>query len=81
MRKPLALLALTALSACAGLVSNLDSTPTNDLPNAYCSVAPWGKLPERHAWRALSGVAVDNNRRVPRDLASLAVGTKGLDRQ
>jgi len=34
MRKPLALFALTALSGCAGLFSNVDSTPTDDCPNA-----------------------------------------------
>lgn len=39
--------ALLALAACTGLVSNLDTTPTNDLPNPYRSIVPWGKL--KHA--------------------------------
>ena len=37
MRKPLAVLALAA-AGCAGIVSNLDTTPTNDLPNPYRTV-------------------------------------------
>jgi sugar lactone lactonase YvrE len=55
--------AVLALAGCAGLVSNLDSMPTNDLPSPYRSVMPWGKLPEGHAWGALNGVAVDNDGR------------------
>ena len=66
MRKPvLAMLASAAAAGCAvAYVSNLDSTPTNDLANPYKSVAPWGKLPEDHArWGALNGVYVDNDGR------------------
>jgi sugar lactone lactonase YvrE len=64
MRKLLPLVpAFAALVGCAGVVSNLDTTPTNDLPSPYRSVAPWGKLPEGHAWGALNGVAVDNDGR------------------
>ena len=43
--------------------SNLDATPTNDLPNPYRTVAPWGKLPEGHKWGALNAVHVDNDGR------------------
>jgi len=55
------LLVAAALFGCAGPgpVSNLDSTPTNDLPDPTLAVAPWGKLPEGHAWGALNAVAVD----------------------
>jgi len=40
-----------------------DGAPTNDLPNPYRSVAPWGKLPDARKWGALNGVAVDNDGR------------------
>jgi len=50
------------LTACAGNpTSNLDATPTNDLPNPYRTVAPWGKLPTGFKWGALNGVWVDND--------------------
>ena len=61
--------AIAAVAAgCAGLishpVSNLDSTPTNDLPNPYRSVSPWGNLPADHGkWGAFNGVAIDNDGR------------------
>ena len=35
--------------------------PTNDLPNPYQSVAPWGRLPAGQTWGALNGVAIDND--------------------
>src|SRR5579871_4142824 len=65
----IAIVILPALTAgCATYLSNLDSTPTNDLPNPYASIAPWGKLPASHdKWGALNAVAVD------RDGASLWV--------
>jgi sugar lactone lactonase YvrE len=55
------LLVAAALFGCAGPgpVSNLDATPTNDLPDPSRAIAPWGKLPEGHAWGALNAVAVD----------------------
>src|SRR5262245_14519472 len=57
-----AYLAVLSLAACAGNpTSVLDATPTNDLPNPYRTVAPWGTLPEGHKWGALNGVAVDND--------------------
>src|SRR5690348_9293446 len=63
MRKIAVLAVIPAvLAACAGaVVSNLDATPTNELPNPYRTIAPWGTLPQGHAWGALNGVAVDND--------------------
>jgi len=52
----------TAAASCTTLTSNLSTTPTNDLPNPYKTVAPWGHLPADHdKWGALNGVAVDND--------------------
>jgi len=58
--------ATVALAGCAGSpligpTSNLDATPTNDFPNPYRTVAPWGKLPDGFKWGALNGVWVDND--------------------
>ena len=56
-----------AVASCASIapnniVSNLDTTPTNDLPNPYKTIAPWGSLPPDHnKWGALNGVTVDND--------------------
>jgi len=55
-------LAMT-LSACSGIVSNTDTTPTNDLPNPYRTIAPWGKLSDGRQWGALNAVWVDNDGR------------------
>jgi DNA-binding beta-propeller fold protein YncE len=38
-----------------------DGQPTNDLPNPYQTVAPWGKLPEGRTWGALNAVAIDKD--------------------
>ena len=35
--------------------------PTNDLPNPYRSVAPWGNLPDGRKWGALNGVDIDRD--------------------
>lgn len=35
--------------------------PTNDLPNPYRTVAPWGNLPEGRTWGALNAVAIDKD--------------------
>ena len=51
------------VSACTAIVSNHDTTPTNDLPNPYRTVAPWGKLPDGRKWGALNAVAVDRDGR------------------
>src|SRR5258706_3148761 len=65
VRATVLVVAAAALAACAGNpTSNLDATPTNDLPNPYQSIAPWGKLPAGHdKWGALNGVWVDNDGR------------------
>jgi DNA-binding beta-propeller fold protein YncE len=60
MKKLLALVPVFCFG-CTGPVSNLGTTPTNDLPNPYRTVAPWGLLPDGHAWGALNAVAVDND--------------------
>src|SRR5947209_7819313 len=59
-----AIAAVTLYGACAMTVpyqSVPDSQPTNDLPNLYQSIAPWGNLPEGRKWGALNGVAIDND--------------------
>lgn len=35
--------------------------PTNDLPNPYRTIAPWGDLPSGRTWGALNAVAIDND--------------------
>ncbi|HZM46771.1 MAG TPA: peptidyl-alpha-hydroxyglycine alpha-amidating lyase family protein [Burkholderiales bacterium] len=35
--------------------------PTNDLPNPYRSIAPWGDLPDGRKWGALNGVDIDRD--------------------
>ena len=35
--------------------------PTNDFPNPYQTVAPWGKLPDGRKWGAMNGVAIDRD--------------------
>ena len=51
-------LALAAIVLCG---ADGDTQPTNDLPNPYRSMAPWGNLPEGRTWGALNGVAIDND--------------------
>jgi len=58
------LVTIAAIYACATIAtyrSVSDAQPTNDLPNPYQSVAPWGNLPEGRKWGALNGVAIDND--------------------
>lgn len=38
-----------------------DLKPTNDLPNPYQTIAPWGELPEGRTWGALNAVSIDND--------------------
>jgi len=38
-----------------------DPQPTNDLPNPYRTIAPWGDLPDGTTWGALNAVAIDND--------------------
>ena len=60
---PIAFAAMALAAACAAVHyrSLPDSQPTNDLPNPYQSVAPWGNLPEGRKWGGLNGVAIDND--------------------
>jgi hypothetical protein len=53
----IAAMTLYGASACAQ--SNLQ--PTNDLPNPYRTIAPWGDLPDGRTWGALNAVAIDND--------------------
>jgi len=55
--------ALLAAGCASNTVSNTDTTPTNDLPNPYRSVSPWGHTPDGRAWGALNAVWVDNDGR------------------
>jgi len=56
-------LATLALMTLCGANANAqgDAEPTNDLPNPYQTIAPWGKLPAGRTWGALNGVAIDND--------------------
>src|SRR5450432_3531069 len=54
-----AIAAMTLCGACATPAGDIQ--PTNDLPNPYQTIAPWGKLPEGRKWGALNGVAIDND--------------------
>ena len=38
-----------------------EMAPTNDLPNPYQTIAPWGNLPDGRKWGALNGVAIDRD--------------------
>jgi hypothetical protein len=53
---------VTVLMVYGGGASTQDEVqPTNDLPNPYQTVAPWGKLPQGRSWGALNAVAIDND--------------------
>src|SRR5437899_12386337 len=60
---PITFAATTLFAGCATshYQSIPDAQPTNDLPNPYQSIAPWGNLPEGRKWGALNGVAIDND--------------------
>ena len=38
-----------------------DVAPTNDLPNPYSTVAPWGQTPDGRSWGALNAIAIDRD--------------------
>ena len=62
MAKRMALMmAIIAALLCGGSGDAQELPPTNDLPNPYQSIAPWGKLPEGRKWGALSAVAIDKD--------------------
>ncbi len=57
-----ALLVVTAVALCgADATTGSQVAPTNDLPNPYRSVAPWGNLPDGRKWGALNGVDIDRD--------------------
>ena len=45
----------------AGVMAAAEVAPTNDVPNPYQTVAPWGKLPGGATWGAFNAVAIDND--------------------
>ena len=57
--------ALRALAAVSLLVTLPvlagEAAPTNDLPNPYRTIAPWGQLPDGRKWGALNAVGIDND--------------------
>src|SRR5450830_1937374 len=60
--KLLRLMTAAAMTLCgADAHTEGDVQPTNDLPNPYRTVAPWGKLPAGRTWGALRAVAIDND--------------------
>ena len=60
LRSPL--LAAAAIVLCgAGARTGAIVEPTNDLPNPYRSIAPWGELPDGRKWGALNGVDIDKD--------------------
>ena len=54
---------LAAMLVAGSAPAQDDVAPTNDLPNPYRTVAPWGKLPDGRKWGALNAVAIDNDGR------------------
>jgi hypothetical protein len=51
-------LAAVAIALCGAALTGGDVQPTNDLPNPYQTVAPWGNLPDGRKWGALNGVDI-----------------------
>jgi hypothetical protein len=51
----------SAALSLAGASAAGDIAPTNDLPNPYQTVAPWGKLPDGRTWGAFNAVAIDKD--------------------
>ena len=53
---------LVATLLCTSGVFGADEVaPTNDLPDPYKTMAPWGELPDGQTWGALSAVAIDKD--------------------
>jgi hypothetical protein len=52
---------VVVLAFYRGAANTQDVEPTNDLPNLYQTITPWGKLPDGRSWGALSAVAIDND--------------------
>src|SRR5690348_10123128 len=53
--------AIATLLLCGADGTSSDVQPTNDLPNPYKTIAPWGKLPDGRKWGALNAVAIDRD--------------------
>jgi hypothetical protein len=55
------------VAALAGVLCGADAPtggrgqPTNELPNPYHTIAPWGNLPEGRKWGALNAVDIDRD--------------------
>ncbi|HWI12646.1 MAG TPA: peptidyl-alpha-hydroxyglycine alpha-amidating lyase family protein, partial [Burkholderiales bacterium] len=52
---------IASLIAASFLLCGAGTDATNDLPNPYRTVAPWGKLPAGQSWGAFNAVAIDND--------------------
>jgi sugar lactone lactonase YvrE len=55
--RSLALLGMTVLASSAGA----QTTPVNDKPNNYETIAGWAKMPEGRKWGSTSGVGIDKD--------------------
>jgi DNA-binding beta-propeller fold protein YncE len=60
-RSALVVMGVAVAMFCVGSFGAEESPPTNDLPNLFKSIAPWGELPAGQTWGALSAVAIDND--------------------
>ena len=61
-RLTLLIVMVAAVTLCgASAYGRGDLDPTNDLPNPYQSIGPWGNLPDGRTWGALNAVAIDND--------------------
>lgn len=54
-------LVVAAIALCGAAANSQDVPPTNDLPNPFKTIAPWGKLPDGRKWGALNAVAIDRD--------------------
>ena len=53
--------AAIAVALCGAALTGSGVQSTNDLPNPYQTVAPWGNLPDGRKWGALNGVDIDRD--------------------
>ena len=61
-RSRLPIVMVAAMTLCGSIANGEDDLqPTNDLPNPYKTIAPWGDLPPGSTWGALNAVAIDND--------------------
>lgn len=59
--KHLVVMVILVVKCGTGAHYDRDAQPTNDPPNPYKSLGPWGKLPDGRTWGAVSAVAIDND--------------------